>query len=74
MAKIELNEEEIAKVISSLIGRLENLNKQITQMELWGTRDIPIFGKHYRDYELLKAKFEHLLVKERETRSTEHIS
>lgn len=74
MAKIKLNEEEIAKVISSLIERLGNLNEQITQMKLWGARDVPIFEKHHRDYESLKSKFENLLEEERKTRSTEHIT
>ena len=74
MAKIDLNEEEIAKILSSLIGRIKMLEEHFSTMKLWGSKDLPTWQQFKVNYESLKDRFENLLRQERKKRTTEHIT
>lgn len=66
MATIELNEEEIAKTLSSIIGRIKILEEHFPTMKEWGSKDLPEWQQFKTNYESLKDKFENLLKEERE--------
>lgn len=68
MATIDLNEEEIAKVLSSLIGRIRSLEEHFDTMKSWGSKDLPAWQQFKVHYESLKDRFENLLKEERKTK------
>jgi len=65
MATIDLNEEEIAKTLSSIVGRIKMLEDYFPTMKEWGSKDLPEWQQFKVHYESLRDRFQDLLREER---------